>query len=257
MAGMLRVSRSRGALSGVLLVLLGVWGGLIPLVGPYVHYAYTPDHAWTFTSGRIWLEILPAAGTLLGGLILLGSKLRPAALFGACLAAASGAWFAAGSALAPLWTTATPAQGYPVGGHVAQVMEQIGFFTGLGVVIVCIASLALGRLSVVSVRDAAVGRPVTATTPAAEADAAAADAAAADADARAAAARETAAMPATPATPAKTTTSRWPTGATARMRRVATSDPAGTATDSAATDSAATDSAATDSAGEPIGTARP
>ena len=42
MAGMLKVSRSRGALSGVLLVLLGIWGGLIPLVGPYVNYAYTP-----------------------------------------------------------------------------------------------------------------------------------------------------------------------------------------------------------------------
>ncbi|HEX9066341.1 MAG TPA: hypothetical protein VF843_14635 [Streptosporangiaceae bacterium] len=243
MAGMLRVSRSRGALSGVLLVLLGIWGGLIPLVGPYVHYAYTPDHAWTFTSGRIWLEILPAAGTLLGGLILLGSKLRPMALFGACLAAASGAWFAAGSALAPLWTTATPAQGYPVGGRVAQVMEQIGFFTGLGVVIVCVASLALGRLSVVSVRDAALTRPVTT----AEADAAADDAVAHDE-----AARDTAAMPITtgpattdPVTPGMTRTSRWPTGATARMRRVATSDRTGTAT---------ADPAETNTAGEPIGT---
>ncbi len=225
MAGMLRVSRSRGALSGVLLVLLGIWGGLIPLVGPYVHYAYTPDHAWTVTSGRIWLEILPAAGTLLGGLILLGSKLRPMALFGACLAVASGAWFAVGSALAPLWTTATPAQGYPVGGHVAQVMEQIGFFTGLGVVIVCVASLALGRLSVVTVRDAAASRALAGTTPEAEAEAAAADAAANDT-----AARDTAAMPAT--------TSRWGTGTTARMRRVATSEPGGT----------------TDSTGEPIGT---
>src|SRR5260221_711655 len=78
MAGILRVSRSRGALSGVLLVLLGIWGGLIPLVGPYVNYAYTPNHAWQITSGRIWLEILPAAGALLGGLILLARKPGPA-----------------------------------------------------------------------------------------------------------------------------------------------------------------------------------
>jgi hypothetical protein len=154
MAGMLTVSRSRGALSGVLLVLLGIWGGLIPLVGPYVNYAYTPNHAWRFTSGRIWLEILPAAGALLGGLILLASKLRPMALFGASLAAASGAWFAVGRSLAPLWTNNIPAEGFPVGGHIARAMEQIGFFTGLGVVIVCIASVALGRLSLVSVRDA-------------------------------------------------------------------------------------------------------
>ncbi len=167
MAGMLRVSRSRGALSGVLLALLGIWGGLIPLVGPYVHYAYTPDHAWTFTTGRIWLEILPAAGTLLGGLILLASKFRPMALLGASLAAASGAWFAVGSALAPLWTNTVAAQGFPVGGQLARAMEQIGYFTGLGVAIVCIASVALGRLSLVSIRDAnAAERPATVTRPA-------------------------------------------------------------------------------------------
>lgn len=209
MAGMLRVSRSRGALSGVLLVLLGIWGGLIPMVGPYMNYAYTPDHAWTLTSGRVWLEILPAAGTVLGGLILLGSKLRPAALFGGCLAVASGAWFAVGSVLAPLWTTVTPAQGYPVGGHVARVLEQIGFFTGLGVVIVCIAALALGRLSVISVRDAARSRPETGTD--------AGDEAAAEQDD--AAARDTAAMP------------------TTHMRRVASSETA----DSAGSDGIATD----------------
>jgi hypothetical protein len=140
-------------MSGVLLVLLGLWGGLIPLVGPYVHYAYTPNHVWTITSGRVWLEILPAAGTLVGGLILLVSKLRPSALFGASLAAASGAWFAVGIWLAPLWTSKLPAEGVPVGGQVARAMEEIGFFAGLGVVIVCIAGLALGRLSLVTLRD--------------------------------------------------------------------------------------------------------
>ncbi len=56
MAGTLRVRRSQGALSGVLLVLLGIWGALIPFVGPYFHYAYTPDRAWVATSGRMWLR---------------------------------------------------------------------------------------------------------------------------------------------------------------------------------------------------------
>jgi hypothetical protein len=45
--GMLRVPRSRGAVSGVALILLGLWGALIPFVGPYFHYAYTPDTGWT------------------------------------------------------------------------------------------------------------------------------------------------------------------------------------------------------------------
>ena len=182
-------------MSGVLLMLLGLWGGLIPLVGPYVNYAYTPDRVWTMTSGRVWLEILPAAGTLLGGLILLVSKLRLIGLFGASLAAASGAWFAVGTWLAPLWTTKLPAQGYPVGGQIARAIEGISFFAGLGVVIVGIASLALGRLSLVSVRDAGTARR-----------------------AEAAPAAETTATAGADSAP----TSRWP-GPRTTMRRVASS----------------------------------
>ncbi len=155
MAGILRVPRSRGALSGVLLILLGAWGALIPLVGPYFHYAYTPDTAWSFTSGRIWLEIAPGAAAFIGGLIVVISSLRPVAMFGAWLAALAGAWFVAGTTLSALWTTAgVSAIGSPVGGTVTRTAEQIGFFTGLGVVIAFLAALVIGRLSVVGVRDA-------------------------------------------------------------------------------------------------------
>jgi len=55
--------RSRGAASGLLLVLLGLWGALIFFVGPYFHFAYTPDTAWTYSTGRLWLEILPGASS--------------------------------------------------------------------------------------------------------------------------------------------------------------------------------------------------
>jgi hypothetical protein len=155
MAGILRVPRSRGALSGVLLILLGAWGALIPLVGPYFHYAYTPDTAWSFTSGRIWLEIAPGAAAFIGGLVVLFSSLRPVAMFGAWLAALAGAWFVAGATLSVLWTTGgVSAIGSPVGGTVIRTAEQIGFFTGLGVVIAFLAALVIGRLSVVGVRDA-------------------------------------------------------------------------------------------------------
>ncbi|HEY2575734.1 MAG TPA: hypothetical protein VGI74_05455 [Streptosporangiaceae bacterium] len=80
---MLRVPRSRGALSGLLLVLLGAWGALIAFVGPYFHYAFTPDRAWVYSSGRFWLEVLPGAAALLGGLIVLLAGTRPTAVFGA------------------------------------------------------------------------------------------------------------------------------------------------------------------------------
>ena len=163
MNGMLRVPRSRGVASGLLLVLLGAWGALIPFIGPYFHFAYTPDTAWTYTVGRLWLEIIPGVATVLGGLILLASAFRPTAIVGACLAAAAGAWFALGGLLAPLWAgygtigpNATPAAfypGVPTGGPVHVVAEHLAFFTGLGVVIVFIAALALGRLAVIGARD--------------------------------------------------------------------------------------------------------
>ncbi|HUB37649.1 MAG TPA: hypothetical protein VMA72_02230 [Streptosporangiaceae bacterium] len=158
MAGTLRVRRSRGALSGLLLVLLGVWGALIPFIGPYFNYAYTPDHVWTATSGRVWLDVLPGVVTLAGGLVVLLSRFRPAALFGSWLAALAGAWFAVGDLIAGHWA-GLPAPGAPVGDAARSALEQLGFFTGLGVAIVFVAALALGRFTVVAVADAASGQP--------------------------------------------------------------------------------------------------
>jgi hypothetical protein len=163
MNGMLRVRRSRGMLSGMLLVLLGAWGALVPFVGPYFHYAYTPDKAWAYTTGRLWLEILPGAATVLGGLIVLASSYRHVAHFGAWLAALSGAWFTLGGLLGPTWIKMHMVPGLPVGGPATRAGEQIGFFTGLGVAIVLLAAMAIGRFSVISVGDA---RRATATEPA-------------------------------------------------------------------------------------------
>jgi hypothetical protein len=166
---MLQVPRSRGAVSGLLLVLLGLWGALIPLVGPYFHYAYTPDTAWTFTAGRTWLEIVPGVATIIGGIILLASASRPVAMAGAWLAALAGAWFALGTVLSPIWPAASTLNpGSPAGTTtLIRQLEHLGYFTGLGVVIVFVAALALGRLMVVGVRDRelALGREAAAAEP--------------------------------------------------------------------------------------------
>jgi hypothetical protein len=154
MAGTLSVRRSQGALSGVLLVLLGIWGALIPFVGPYFHYAYTPDRAWVATSARMWLEVLPGVVTMAGGIVVLVSRFRPTAVLGAWLAAVAGAWFAAGDVIAGRWAR-LPQPGTPAGGGARAALEQIGFFTGLGIVIVFVAALALGRFTVVGARQAA------------------------------------------------------------------------------------------------------
>jgi hypothetical protein len=157
----------------MLLVLLGAWGALIPFIGPYFHYAFSPDHAWTYSTERLWLEVLPGAAVLLGGLIALVASTRPAAVFGAWLAALGGAWFVVGRPLSALWTTGgTVAGGHAVGGTVIRAAEDIGFFTGLGVVVLFFAAMALGRFTVVGVKEAtaaqeaqaAQDRPVAAET---------------------------------------------------------------------------------------------
>jgi hypothetical protein len=147
----MRAPRSRGAVSGTLLVLLGVWGALIPFVGPYFDYAYTPDNAWDYTRGRLLLEVLPGAAVALGGLFVLGSANRVAAGFGAWLAALGGAWFVLGVPLATI--TDGPAVGEPIGGTTRQFLEYLGFFGGLGVVVVFLAAFAMGRFAVVGVRE--------------------------------------------------------------------------------------------------------
>jgi hypothetical protein len=140
--------RTRGALIGFLLILLGIWGGLIAFIGPYFHYAYTPDRTWFYTSDRLWLQILPGAAVFLGGALLLLSRSRSVGMFGALLAAAAGAWFALGQLLSPLWNHNVQMGGSPASATVVmRIAEQLGFFTGLGVVVVGLAMMAFGRLS--------------------------------------------------------------------------------------------------------------
>ena len=147
MTGMLRMRRSRGIASGTLLLLLGVWGGLIPFIGPYFHYAYTPDATWTYNTARLWLEVLPGAAVFLAGVLLIISAVRNVALFGALLGAVAGAWFVVGTVLSPLWNNNVPLGGTPVSSTLLmRIMEQIGFFTGLGVVVVFIAAVTFGRI---------------------------------------------------------------------------------------------------------------
>lgn len=56
--GHLRIPGTKGAVGGTLLVLPGIWGGIIPFIGPIVGHAYTPDVSWHFTLGRLSQEIL-------------------------------------------------------------------------------------------------------------------------------------------------------------------------------------------------------
>jgi hypothetical protein len=149
-----RVARSRGALSGILLMILGAWAALVPFIGPYFDLAFTPapNSAWHWTNGRGWLEVLPGAAAFLGGLILLFSTSRAATVFGGWLAALAGAWLVVGPSLAdPL--NINLGQPDPSSNSGTRALAQLLFFYAVGAAILFFASLALGRVSVLSVRD--------------------------------------------------------------------------------------------------------
>jgi hypothetical protein len=145
--------RTRGAVTGLGLLLLGAWGAVIPFVGPYFDYSYTPNTTWTWTTARFFLQVLPGAVASFAGLVLLGSANRVIASFAAWLAVAAGAWFVIGPLLAPLWRV--DYIGTPVGNTTDVSVEQIGMFYGLGAAIALLAGVALGRFSVVGIRDLA------------------------------------------------------------------------------------------------------
>jgi hypothetical protein len=149
--GRMRVPRTRGALSGTLLILLGVWGAIIPFVGPYFDFAYTPDNAWTWTAARGWLDVLPGVVVALAGLVMLLSINRLVACTASWFAVAGGAWFVIGLPLAPFMGLNV---GLPTASSTGmRALEALAYFYALGAVILFLASAALGRLSVHSVSD--------------------------------------------------------------------------------------------------------
>lgn len=150
----MRIPRSRGAVSGLLLMILGAWGALVPFIGPYFDLVIGPDDAWNWSMDRFWLSVLPGVVAFAGGLLLLMSAHRGGAGIGAWMGIAAGAWFALGPLLSRLWTDdGASALGRPAGGTNRQVVELLTMYTGLGVLMAAVAAFALGRLAVRSVRD--------------------------------------------------------------------------------------------------------
>lgn len=150
--GRLTIARSRGAASGITLIILGLWGALIPFLGPAFDFAYDPAQGGAWSTARGWLEVLPGVITVIGGVLLVRSRNRAAAMLGAWLSIVAGAWFVVGRVVA---TTMTIGQiGAPVAPTDAKAAWlELTYFYGLGALIVFFGAIALGRVSVRSVRD--------------------------------------------------------------------------------------------------------
>ncbi|WP_066910308.1 hypothetical protein [Mycobacterium interjectum] len=160
--------RTRGAVTGLLLILLGAWGALAPFIGPLIRWTYSLDPAWTWTAAKGWLEVFPGVVAVVGGLVLLVSGNRATAMLGGWLAAFAGAWFVVGRAFAP--TLQIGDVGQPVAASdLKRALLEVTYFTGVGALIVFLGGAALARVAVRHARDVVVSEPApVATAPAAE-----------------------------------------------------------------------------------------
>ena len=154
-----RIPRRRGATTGFLILLLGLWGALIPFVGPYFDYQIGTTSTWDWSIDRLWLSVLPGAAAVLGGLIMLFSTRRSTASAGGLLALAGGLWFLVGPSVSMLWNDGTPATGEAIGDVGTRVLEWIGFYYGTGGLITLFAAYGLGFLAALPVSGEAVKPP--------------------------------------------------------------------------------------------------
>jgi hypothetical protein len=181
-----RIRRRRGAPTGFLLILLGAWGALVPFIGPYFNYQIGTTSTWDWSIDRLWLNVLPGAAAVLGGLILLGSVRRLRASTGALIALAGGLWFVVGPSVSMLWNHGVPATGAAIGDNGTRVLEWIGFYYGTGALITLLSAYALGFMAALPLVDEvtvpATAAPATAETTAAPAATGAATPADATAD---------------------------------------------------------------------------
>ncbi len=133
--------------AGFVILVAGLWGGLVPFVGPYFHFALGPNQSWTWTSGRLYLSVLPAIAAMIGGAMLIASGPRVSGKVGALLALAAGVWFAVGPDVSLLWQSGG-AQGAVHGSKLTRMFELLTYHTALGVLLAAVAASALPRARV-------------------------------------------------------------------------------------------------------------
>jgi hypothetical protein len=160
-----RIPRSKGAISGLIVLLLGLWGALVPFVGPYFNFAMHTDQTWHWFADRGWLEVLPGAVAIVGGLMMIRGGTRSSISLGAMLGLGAGLWYVAGPVVSSLWNHGAVTVGPPLGAHnLTRALEWIGYFYGVGALLILFSSYALGFIAALPVVDERVAGAAAGTT---------------------------------------------------------------------------------------------
>jgi hypothetical protein len=132
----------RVRMSGLAVVVLGLWGAFVPFVGPYFGFAWNAGGAaWTWSESFGTLGVAAGACAAYGGIMMLGG-LRALARLGCLAALVGGAWFVFGPLFHPIWSSSPLG---PTGyGHWMTVALELGYHAGIGVLVIGLAAYVLG-----------------------------------------------------------------------------------------------------------------
>jgi hypothetical protein len=145
------------------LVLAGLWAALVPFFGPYLHLSIGTASKWHWSTGRLWLDVLPGAVAVLGGLVLLGAVTRGSAALGSWLGIAAGLWLVGGQTVSFLWHHGASQAGAPIGTNFERMLAELVYFYAVGGLILLFGAFALGRLALPATA-VPVAEPVGGTT---------------------------------------------------------------------------------------------
>lgn len=129
---------------GFLLMLLGAWVFLVPLVGPYFNFGFFTSGTWVFSSVHWELMLGPGIALFVGGLFML-LPASPISSLGGFLSLLAGVWLLIGPSLYPIWAShvavATPHSQWMTS------LLWIGYFYGTGAIAVYLSGILHGLLS--------------------------------------------------------------------------------------------------------------
>ncbi len=120
-----------------IIILLGLFVGIIPFVGPLFDFGMGPEPAWVMTLSRFVRHVLPAAAIVIGGVMLM-PRARSWRATGATLAMLGGIWVT----IAPI-VLGRGGEGVPA---LIDIVRPLVYHFGTGVIIAILAGYAAGLL---------------------------------------------------------------------------------------------------------------
>ena len=144
----LTVPRFSLGVAGLLVVLLGAWGGIVPFLGPTFGYSADGAGSWYWDLAHAILSLVPGAAACLAGLLIMrggGTKIFHLAVtrFAGVLAVIAGAWFVIGALAWPVLYT-VPSFFAP-GTALTKLEYFIGYFGGAGCLLIALGAFVVGR----------------------------------------------------------------------------------------------------------------